>query len=68
MNIDNIKEIQNLIKAQNQCLKEIEKYIKRKNKPFAIFCPDSEVFARQKEKEFFKVSEEIQNKISKLFG
>jgi SMC interacting uncharacterized protein involved in chromosome segregation len=68
MNIEEIQIIKDLIKAQNQCLKEIEQYIKRKNKPFAIFCPDSErehVFFKN---EFFKISKEIQNRISKLFG
>jgi hypothetical protein len=68
MNIEEIKIIKDLIKAQNEFLKEIEKYNKRKNKPFAIFCPDSERFARRTENEFFKISKEIQNRISKLFG
>jgi hypothetical protein len=64
MCIVNIKNLKDLIKAQNDLLKEIEKFLRKKEKE--VPCAFAEAIAKDNLNNFLKISKEIQHEISKL--
>jgi hypothetical protein len=66
MGIVNIKNLKDLIKTQNDLLKEIDKFLKKKDKE--VPCAFVEAIAKDNVNNFLKISKEIQDEISKLVG